>query len=104
MKVEAVVHIEKEYPVNVNFDNFGKLVSVLLANVYILAAVLLFFLLIFGGIRVIIGAGENNPGKTEEGKKAVTAAIIGFLLIFFSYWIIQLIEVATGLKILKSEI
>jgi len=98
------VDIGTEFEPAKTFPTVGKLVSVLLPNLYILAGVLLFFLLIFGGFGIIMGAGNDDPKKAEQGKQAVTAAIIGFLLIFVSYWIIQIIEVITGIDILKSTI
>lgn len=84
------------------FGTVGKLISTLLPNIYILAGLLLFFLLIVGGIGIIAGAGGGDPQKVGQGRKAVTAALIGFLIIFCSYWIIQAVEVITGVDILKS--
>lgn len=85
------------------FDNFGQLVSVILSNAYILAGVVLLFLLIFGGFSIIMGAGGGNPEQAARGKQAVTWAIIGAVVVFTSYWIIQLIEVITGVGILNPQ-
>lgn len=82
------------------FPTLGKLVSVLLPNIYVLAGLLLFGLLIFGGFAIIMGAGEENPERAKKGKQAITAALIGFLIIFASWWIIQMAEVLTGIDIL----
>jgi hypothetical protein len=85
---------------------FGKsqgladLVSIILSNALVLAGVILFFLLIFGGFSMIIGAGQNNPEAAAKGKQAATTAVIGFIIIFAAYWIIQIIENITGLNIL----
>lgn len=83
------------------FTDFGKLVSVIVSNLYIIAGVVVLFLIIFGGFGIISGAGAGDQQKTAQGKQALTAAVIGFLIIFTSYWIIQLIEIVTGLDILK---
>jgi len=82
------------------FGTVGQLVSTLLPNIYILAGLLLFFLLIGGGIGMIAGSRGGDPEKTGKGRQGVTAALIGFLIIFCSYWIIQIIEVITGVEIL----
>lgn len=82
------------------YQTLGGIVSVILRNVYILAGILLFFLLLFGGLGVIMGAGQGDPKKTGQGQQAVTSALIGFLVIFASYWIIQIIQTVTGLNIL----
>ena len=80
------------------YESIGSFVSALLPNVYIIAGIILFFLFIFGGFSIITAAG--NPDKAKQGQQALTSAIIGFVLVFASYWIIQIIEVLTGLKLL----
>jgi hypothetical protein len=76
----------------------GDLVSRVLGAVYIVAGICFFVLLVFGAYGIITGAG--NPEKAKAGKASATSALIGFLLIFASYWIIQIVEVITGLNIL----
>lgn len=97
--------LKKSTPIGTapQFASPGALISVILPNVYIAAGIALFFLILFGGISVITGAGQNDPKKAAQGKKAITSALIGFLIIFASYWIIQIIEVITGFKILSPD-
>lgn len=85
------------------FPDIGTFISSILPNVYILAGLLLFLLLIAGGYGIIMGAGSGESQKVGQGQKAVTAAVIGFIIIFASYWIIQIIEVVTGVKIFKPN-
>ena len=82
----------------------GGIISNLLQNIYILAGLLLFILLIVGGLGFIMGAGSNNPDQAKKSKQAITAALIGFAVIFCSYWIIRIIEILTGINILNSNI
>lgn len=82
------------------FDTIGGLVSVILPNVYVLAGLLLLVLMIGGGMAIIAGSAQGDSKKTGEGSSAVTGALIGFLIIFASYWIIQIVEAITGLQIL----
>ncbi len=86
------------------FQSPLALVSTLLPNVYVIAGVLLFLLLIFGGFSIILGAGQNDPKKASQGQKAATAALIGFLIVFASYWIIQIIGFITNINILNPVI
>ena len=83
------------------FSSPGSLISILLKNIYVVAGILLFVLLLVGGFSIISSAGGGDPKKTAQGQKAITSAIIGFLIIFASYWIIQIIQYITGLEILK---
>jgi hypothetical protein len=47
----------------------------------------------------ISSAGKGESESTKKGSQAIAAALIGFLIIFASYWIIQLVETITGLTI-----
>lgn len=78
----------------------GSLVSVILSNVYILAGVVLLILFLWAGFKMIQSAGTRDAQKAAEAKSTLTYAIIGFLIIFASYWIIQIVEAITGLTIL----
>jgi len=91
-------------PITERFPDLGKLVSVILPNIYVLAGIILFLLLIAGGYGIIMGAGAGDSGQVSKGQKAVTAAVIGFIIIFASWWIIQIIEAITGMKILEPGI
>ena len=90
-----------EKPVGDVFPDIGTFISNILPNIYVLAGILLFLLLIAGGYGIIMGAGSGESQKVGQGQKAVTAAVIGFIIIFASYWIIQIIEVVTGVNIFK---
>lgn len=80
------------------YSNASDLLNNILPNVYVAAGVVIFFMFILGGFKVISSASDSH--KMEEGKKTITFAIMGLLVVFASYWIIQLIQVVTGLQIL----
>ncbi|AKM83111.1 hypothetical protein A2422_03995 [Candidatus Woesebacteria bacterium RIFOXYC1_FULL_31_51] len=80
--------------------NIGNYISAIITGAISIAGVILLFLLIMGGIGMIAGAGSDSPEKIEKGKKAVTSALIGFIVVFMSYWIVKLIESITGLNLL----
>ncbi len=84
------------------YKSLGDFISSVLPNVYIIAGIILFFLIFLGGFGMLTAGGD--PEKLAQGGKAVTAAIIGFLLIFASYWIIQIIEVLTGISIFNPGV
>lgn len=73
------------------FPDIATLVNVLLKNAYILAGIILLLLLIFGGFTIIVNAGKN-PQEMAKGNQAITAALIGFVIIFASYWVINIIN------------
>ena len=71
-------------------------------EVLIPANIILFILLFAGGFVIITSAGD--PEKQQQGSKALTAAIVGFVIIFVSYWIIQIVQQLTGINILEPNI
>jgi TRAP-type C4-dicarboxylate transport system permease small subunit len=106
-KIFAQVNIGESYKVGDEgissvFHSFGEFFQHLLSPIYIFAGIIMLFLLIFGGFSVIIGAGKEDSGQIQKGQKAITAAVIGFIIIIGSYFIIKLIEVVTGVNILES--
>lgn len=84
-----------------NTVGFARLVSIILSNAIVIAGIIMLFLMIGGGIGIIAGAGKGNPEAAARGRQAVTAAVIGFIIIFATYWIIQIAEIITGVKILN---
>jgi len=81
----------------------GGIISILLQNIYILAGLIFFILLIVGGLGFIMGAGSNNPDQAKKSKQAITAALYGLVVIFCAYWIIRIIEILTGFYILDPS-
>lgn len=79
----------------------GSLISTIISVAFTLSGVVLLIMFVVGGIGIIAGAGSDNPERTAKGKQAVTSALIGFIIVFAAYWIIQIIETITGLKILN---
>jgi hypothetical protein len=68
-----------------------SLVSLFLSIAFVVAGLILLFFFIFGGIGMISSAGQNDPQKAEQSKKTLTSAVIGFVIVFASYWIVKLI-------------
>ncbi|MEK7521338.1 MAG: hypothetical protein AAB599_00850 [Patescibacteria group bacterium] len=96
----AEVDIGTEYkPPVTDLQNVGGLVSSLASNLYILAGIVCFVLFLWGGFEWVRGAGSDDRDMVGRGKKIIFAGIYGFLIIFASYWIIQVIEKLTGLTI-----
>jgi hypothetical protein len=79
------------------YNSLGAFISSVLPNVYLIAGLILFFLIIFSGYGLLSAGGDQE--KLKQSSKALTAAITGFLIIFASYWMIQIIEVLTGINI-----
>jgi hypothetical protein len=75
--------------------SLGLIISKLLPYVFVLSGLALLVYLIFGGFLLMTSGGD--PKKVETGKGAVTNAIIGFLIIFAAYWLVQIVQMIFGL-------
>lgn len=84
------------------YSSSGNLISTILKVSLTAAGIILLGLLIFGGIAVIMSAGSGDAKKAQQGKAAVTNALIGFAVVFGAFLIIKVIETFTGLNILNS--
>lgn len=82
------------------YSSVASFISAILPNVYVVAGVILFIILLIGGFILIKSAGQDDPESLKKGQKTVMAALVGFLIIFASYWIMQLIKIITGVDIL----
>lgn len=69
--------------------DFGNMFSSILNVVMLIAAVLVFAFLIFGGIQWITAGGDKT--KAEEARNRITSAIIGLVIVAASYALINLI-------------
>lgn len=74
-----------------NFESIGSLVTVFVRGAFILSGLVILVFFIMAGIGMIQGAGEGNPQKMEQAKATATSALIGFIVVFASYWIVKLI-------------
>jgi len=87
------------------FENFqfanatiGDIFSAALPLVFVFAGLGVFIYIIYGGLHLMISGGD--PAGIAEAKGKITNALVGFLIIFCSYWLIQILEIIFHLKIL----
>lgn len=80
------------------FENktIGDIVGGILPYIYVIAGLLLLLKLISGGIALMTSAG--NPDKTKAGYGKITGALIGFLIVFISYFVAKIAETLLGVK------
>jgi hypothetical protein len=69
--------------------NFGGIVGSAVQLLFAVAVVVALFYLIYGGFRWLISTGDK--GKVTEAREHIVAAIIGLVVIFLSYFIINLL-------------
>ncbi|MEN8253808.1 MAG: pilin [Patescibacteria group bacterium] len=63
-----------------------------------LSGMILFIMIVWGGFEMLSTAATKK--SMDAGKQRITAAIVGFFLLFTAYWIMQILEAVFGIKIL----
>lgn len=87
--VAAEVQIERIDTGKGYATNFGTMFSSMLNVVMLVAALLVFAYMIWGGIEWITSGGDK--GKAESARNKLTAAIIGLVIVAASYAIVTLV-------------
>lgn len=77
-----------------NGQGIGAIVGQSLTFVFAAAGIGLLLMIISSGYSLIMSAGD--PKKAAAGKATLTNAIIGFLLIFAAFWIVQIMGTVLG--------
>jgi hypothetical protein len=83
-------------------QGISGLVSSVLNYVFPIAGILVFVYLLYGGFSLMLAVG--NEEGVREGKAKITNAIIGFVIIFVAYWIVQILEFILGVNLLNWNI
>lgn len=74
------------------------IINAFIPTIFVIAGLVLFAMLISGGFTIFLSTG--NPEKIKKGTAIITNALVGFLIMFAAYWIIQLVEYSLGLQLL----
>lgn len=69
----------------------------IIKNIYVLTGVVLFIMIVVGGVGMIANAG--NSEKQKQSSQTISSALMGYLIMFAAYWIVKIIEVLTGQSI-----
>lgn len=76
----------------------GGIISRVLLFAFPIAGLILFVMILWGGFEMLLGASDKK--SLDAGRQRITAAVIGFLLLFVSFWIIRVVETVFGIKVL----
>lgn len=74
----------------------GDIINRSMDYVFLFAGVALLLMLLAGGFKFLTSGGD--PKKMQSGQQQVTWALVGFVLIFVSFFIVQIAEVMFGLE------
>lgn len=78
----------------------GEIVSGLLPYLFAGAGLLLLLYLLLGGFQLMTSGGD--PKKMQEAKGKLTNALVGFIIVFIAYWLVQIIGKILGIEIISE--
>lgn len=76
----------------------GGILSRVLRYAIPIAGLILFVMIVWGGFEMV---ASSASAKKDAGRQRITAAVIGFILLFSAYWIAQIVQAAFGIKFLS---
>ena len=79
--------------------NVGAIISEALKYIFPFSGLILFFMLLASGFQLLTAAG--NEESIKKASQKITYAVIGFVVIFISFWLIKLLETILGVNILS---
>jgi TRAP-type C4-dicarboxylate transport system permease small subunit len=79
-----------------------SIVSGLIRLTVVIAAIVFFFILVIGGIRWIASGGDK--AQTEAARSQITSALVGLVIVFAAWAIVQLINVFFHVNIFSLSI
>lgn len=88
--------------VGLNNITIANIISALIILTLIIAALVFFFMLVWGGISYITSGGDK--AQTEAARGRITAALIGLVIVFAAWAIINLVNIFFGIDILQLNI
>jgi len=84
-------------PPQFKIEDLGLFVSRAINIALMIAAILVFVYLVWGGIQWITSGGDK--GKTEEARSRITAALIGLAVVAAAWAVMLLVQYFFGLDI-----
>lgn len=91
----ALEDITVPTPEEVHVTEFSPLIQGIIKIFFVVALVLTFIFLLWGGIQWILSGGDKT--KYEEARNRITAALIGLTIVVLAWLIIRLVTYFFGL-------
>lgn len=82
-------------------NDIGGIITASYKYIFGAAGILILIYFLIGGIELMTSAGD--PKKVQSARDKITGALIGFVIIFAAFWIVQLVSLFLGVGALKSS-
>lgn len=77
------------------YNSPSVFVNLIVSNLFLIAGLIIFFMIVGAGFSYL---KDSDKGK-DDAKNLATGAVLGFLVMFAAYWIVQIVKLLTGADI-----
>lgn len=92
--------LEANIGLNDDVRSIGGIISAILPLVWSLAGIVLVAYFIFAGFQFMTSGGDPRKAQAARGK--ITDALMGFLIVFTAFWIVELVGIIFGIDAITS--
>lgn len=85
---------------NPAFTTIGGVVTTVIPFIFAFAGIGLLLMIISAGFTLLTSAGDAK--KLDMGKNRLTYALVGFLIIFVAFWVVQIVGRIFGLQDIQT--
>lgn len=82
--------------------DFGGLIGNVITLLFVIAVIIALAFLIWGGIKWILSGGDKSA--VEGARNTIVAAVVGLVIVFLSYFILNIVLRFFNIDITKLEI
>ena len=82
--------------VSKTFPDIGSIITKLLQYILVIGGIGLLIVILSSGFTLLTSAGDAKA--MEKGKKGLTNGIVGFVIIFVAYWLVQIAGIVFGIE------
>ena len=90
----TIIELQGPSEITSRFSDISDVITKLIPIVLSVAGLILFGMLIWGGYDFLFSGGD--PAKIEAGRTKIFNAIIGFVIVFVAYFLVQLLGFIFG--------
>lgn len=91
-----------QFNVLCGFNDMGAVLGFVITIAFIIAILIALFFLIWGGIKWISSGGDK--GGVEAARNQIIAAVIGLIIIFLAFFILNLVLGLFGLSLFSLKL
>ena len=84
------------------YSNIADILSASMQLIFVFGGIGLLLMLLAGGFTLLTSAGD--PKKLQQGQQRITNAILGLIIIFIAFWLVQALGLIFGIDAITETI